>query len=119
CSTGAPSACARALGFHDARNGTAVAAKPATPVTVVATNRKCRRPPSICSGSALIHYLREPTLVSARPVSPSRAFVCTSTLSQRSSTLALVQSFNRSRNCALYTYRSARFEAPPGQSTEA
>src|SRR4026207_2251616 len=39
-----PSAWARALGFHDARNGIAVIAAPATPVTVVATTRKCRRP---------------------------------------------------------------------------
>src|SRR5688572_9466517 len=66
CSTGAPSACARALGFHDARNGTAVSAAPAMPVTVVATSRKWRRPPSTFSTSEVIHDLREASFARAR-----------------------------------------------------
>ena len=40
--TGAPSACARALGLKEATNGTAVAIAPAPPVTTVATVKKCR-----------------------------------------------------------------------------
>jgi hypothetical protein len=40
--TGAPRACARALGLNEATNGTAVAIAPAPPVTTVATVRKCR-----------------------------------------------------------------------------
>src|SRR5688572_32906233 len=68
CSTGAPSACARALGFHDARNGTAVIAAPAMPVTVVATSKKWRRPPStpVLSTSDVIHDLREASFARAR-----------------------------------------------------
>jgi hypothetical protein len=41
--TGAPSACAFALGRNDATNGQAVAIAPAPPVTNVATVRKWRR----------------------------------------------------------------------------
>src|SRR5882672_648130 len=42
-STGAPSACARALGLNEATKGTAVAIAPTPPVTTVATVKKCRR----------------------------------------------------------------------------
>src|SRR5687768_3648517 len=71
CSTGAPNACARALGFQEARNGTAVIAAPARPVTVVATSRKWRRPPSTPSllelvTSEVIHDLREASFARAR-----------------------------------------------------
>src|SRR5687768_12370798 len=48
-STGAPSALARALGFQEARNGTAANATPAAPVRVVAAVKSCRRPLSIDS----------------------------------------------------------------------
>src|SRR5262245_4066374 len=48
-STGAPSALARALGFHDARKGTAANAAPTTPVATVATVRNWRLPVSSCS----------------------------------------------------------------------
>ena len=48
-STGAPSALARALGFQDARNGTAANATPDDPVSVVATVRSWRLPLSIAS----------------------------------------------------------------------
>src|SRR5687768_13857739 len=65
CSTGAPNACARALGFQEARNGTAVNAAPATPVTVVATSRKWRRPPSTFSTSDVIQDLREASFARA------------------------------------------------------
>jgi len=39
-STGAPIALARALGFHEARKGTATNAAPTAPVAMVATVRK-------------------------------------------------------------------------------
>jgi hypothetical protein len=45
-STGAPSAYARALGFQEARNGTAAKAAPTTPVATVATVRNWRLPVS-------------------------------------------------------------------------
>src|SRR5262245_20627080 len=48
-STGAPSAFARALGFHEDRNGTAAKATPTAPVSVVAAVRSWRRPLSIDS----------------------------------------------------------------------
>src|SRR5688572_878497 len=48
-STGAPSAFARALGFQDARNGTAAKAAPTAPVSVVAAVNNWRRPLSISS----------------------------------------------------------------------
>ncbi len=41
--TGAPSACAFALGLNDMTNGTAAIPTPAAPATLVATLRKCRR----------------------------------------------------------------------------
>src|SRR5687767_14007149 len=48
-STGAPSALARALGFQEARNGTAANATPAAPVRAVAAVNNWRRPLSIAS----------------------------------------------------------------------
>src|SRR5688572_31624053 len=48
-STGAPRAFARALGFQDARNGTAANAAPTAPVSAVAAVSSWRRPLSIAS----------------------------------------------------------------------
>src|SRR5688572_8346581 len=102
CSTGAPSAWARALGLQEARNGTAVMAAPAMPVTVVATSRKWRRPPS--TPSSLDFPTSDVIQISARHLSHAHLTPAPASPGQ---------GFKRSRNSALYTHRLARHEAPP------
>jgi hypothetical protein len=76
-STGAPSAFARALGRHEARNGAAAKAAPTMPVAVVATVRNWRLPVSTTL-SLIRHTPREAfhyTLMRTFAISPSGSAV--------------------------------------------